>query len=185
MSLLTIVQDALGEVGGFEVPSSVVGNTNETAKRCLAITNRSLKETAKRIKWPGLKVRATLTTVASQEEYTLPSDFQMYINNTFWDDTNNRAVLGPASDAEWEYMQSSDLADNELATWFKFIRGTSTNDKTIYLYPIPSSVRTLYYWYKSDALTQTSGGTLQNDKFLADTDTATIDEDIVLLGYRS
>ena len=48
MSLLSIVQDTIKEMGGFEVPTSVVSNTNETAVRSLALVNRSIKEVAKR-----------------------------------------------------------------------------------------------------------------------------------------
>lgn len=164
----------------------MVGNTNETAVRCLALANRSLKETAKRINWPGLTVRATLTTVASQEEYALPSDFQSYINNTMWDDTNNREVLGPVSGMDWEVLKNSDTAasTSSISTWFKILRGTSSNANQVYLFPIPDSVRTIRYEYKSDALTETSGGTLQSDKYVADTDVSIIDEDIVLLGLK-
>ena len=67
MSLLTIVQDSLREIGGFEVPTSVVGNTNETAVLSLALVNRSLKEVAKRTQWSGITIRGSINTVASQD----------------------------------------------------------------------------------------------------------------------
>jgi len=176
----------LREIGGFEVPTSVVGNNNETAIRSLALANRSLKETAKRLNWPGLTVRATLSTVASQEEYALPSDFQSLINQTIWDDTNNLEVSGPVSASDWEYLQNSDTAasTSSISTWFRILRGTSSNNKLMYLFPIPDSVRTLRYEYKSDALTETSGNVLQGDKYIADTDVSIVDEDIVALGFK-
>ena len=50
MTLLTIVKTALNEVGSTEVPSTVVGDENETAKQPLALANRALRQTAKRAK---------------------------------------------------------------------------------------------------------------------------------------
>jgi len=186
MSLLSIVQDTLKEMGGFEVPSSVVGNTNETAVRSLALVNRSIKEVAKRLDWPGLVVRGTLTTADTQEEYTLPSDFQSFMNDSMWDDTNNRQVGGPLSPSDWEYVKNSDAVASvsSINSWFRIFRGTSTNDRVFYLFPIPDSIRTLRYEYRSNALTETSGGVAQGDKYLADTDVGLLDEDIVALGFK-
>lgn len=184
MSLLSVCQDALKEIGGFEVPTSIVGNVNETAVRVFAIANRSLKETAKRLNWPDLIVRATLTTAASTEEYALPSDFKSFINETMWDDTNDRRVLGPLSAEEWEFLQNSDAADSSIESYFRIFKSTSDNNRAVYLYPTPDSVRTVRYEYRSSGLTETSGGTLQSDKYVADTDVALIDEDIILLGIK-
>lgn len=183
MTLLTIVQDCLNELGGFEVPSAIVGNANETAVRSLALVNRSLKETARRFDWDGVTVRGTITTVASQEEYTLPSDFKALINQTMWDDTNNRAVSGPLSPVEWETVKNSGLTSS-ASRWFRIFKSASSNDNVFYLFPTPDGIDTLNFEYRSNALTQTSGGSPQAEKYLADSDTAVLDEDIILLGFK-
>lgn len=183
MTLLSIVQDCLNEIGGFLVPDAIIGNTNETAIRSLAIINRSLKETAKRFDWDGLTVRGTITTVASQEEYSLPSDFKSFIDDTMWDDTNNRIVSGPISPFEWEGLKNSDTSAG-ISRWFRIYKSSTSNDIKFYLFPVPTSVDTLRFEYRSIGLTQTSGGAIQGDKYLADDDTSLLDEDIILLGFK-
>ncbi|MDB4725954.1 hypothetical protein OAF54_00865 [bacterium] len=183
MSLLTLVQDSLKEIGGFEIPTSVVGNTNETAVLSLALANRSLKETAKRTKWVNLIVRGTITTADATDEYALPSDFKGIINDSMWDDTNNRKVFGPISPTEWEYYKNSDITQQSLTRYMRIFKSTTSNDRVFYLYPTPDSVATLRYEYQSNGLAQSSGGTLQ-EKYLADTDTSLLDEDTVALGFK-
>ncbi len=184
MSLLTIVQETLREIGSSEVPTSVVGNSNETAIRSLALVNRSLRETAKRLKWTGITVRGTFDTVASTEEYALPSDFFYLINQTMWDDTNNRFIPGPVSPQDWEILKNRVTSGSSLSRFFRIFRGSTSNDEQIYLHPIPDAVATINFEYRSNALTQDSGGTLQGTSFLADTDTSLLDEDTVALGYK-
>lgn len=84
MSLLTIIQNALNETGGVLAPSSIVGNGDPTAVQCLALANEVVKEAARDIDWPRLSRTATITTVASQEEYALPSDFLSIVEETMW-----------------------------------------------------------------------------------------------------
>ncbi len=184
MSLLTIVQETLKEIGSSEIPVSVVGNSNETAVRSLALCNRSLRETAKRLKWTGITVRGTFNTVASQEEYALPSDFFYLINQTLWDDTNNRRVNGPVSPQDWEILKNRVTSGSSLSRFFRIFRGSVSNDEQFYIHPIPDAVATLNFEYRSNALTQTSGGTLQGTSFLADTDTSLLDEDTIALGFK-
>ena len=183
MSLLTIVQNTLREIGGFEVPTSVVGNTNETAVLSLALVNRSLKETAKRTRWPNQTVRGSITTQASTDEYALPSDFKAILNDSMWDDTNNRKVFGPISVTEWEYFKNTDITEQSLTRYMRIFKSASGNNRVFYLYPTPDSVATINYEYLSNALAQSSGGTAQ-EVFLADTDTGLLDEDTVALGFK-
>mgnify|MGYP003626794062 FL=1 len=184
MSLLTIVQETLREIGGFEVPTSVVGNTNETAVLSLALVNRSLLETAKRTRWPNQTVRGTITTSDGTDQYVLPSDFKALINDSMWDDTNNRKVYGPIGPTEWEYLKNSDITESSLVTYMRIFKASSaSNNRVFYLYPTPDGVATIRYEYMSNALAESSGGTAQA-KFLADTDTGLLSEDTVALGFK-
>ena len=182
MSLLSIVQDSLREIGGFEVPTSVVGNTNETAVLSLALVNRSLKEVAKRSRWSGITIRGSINTVASQAEYALPSDYKSIINETLWDDTNDRQIIGPVSAKDWEFLKNS----NTIPSWtsyFRIFRSASSNNNVFHFFPIPDAVYNYYYEYKSNGLAQSSGGTVQT-VYLADTDVGLLDEDVIALGFK-
>lgn len=136
------------------------------------------------MKFTGLIERGTFDTVASTEEYSLPSDFFYLINQTMWDDTNNRRVGGPASPQEWEHLKNRVTSGSSLSRFFRIFRGSTSNDEQIYLHPIPDSVATINFEYRSNALTQSSGGTLQGISFLADDDTSLLDEDTVALGFK-
>lgn len=183
MSLLTIVQDALSEIGGTEVPDSVIGNANPTAKQSLALANRALKEAAKRTNWQPLSRTASITTVASQAEYALPSDFKSIVNQTMWDTTQRRRTFGAITPQDWALLQSWSTTDT-IALFFRIFRDPSGNGEKVQFYPTPGSADSITYEYISNALTQTSGGTLQSDKFLADTDTSLLDEDLITLGLK-
>lgn len=182
MTLLTIVQDALNEIGDTEAPSSVVGNANQTAKQSLALANRALKEIARRTKWQPLSRTATITTVASQQEYSLPSDFRGIVNNTMWNTTQRREVCYVDA-PNWAFLESFTTADT-VSLFYRIFRDPSGNGQKVQLFPTPGAVETITYEYISDALTATSGGTLQGQEFLADTDTALLDEDLVTLGLK-
>lgn len=179
MTLLTIVQDALNEIGDTEVPSSVVGNANQTAKQALALANRALKETARRTKWQPLSRTATITTVASQQDYALPSDFRGIVNGTMWN-TSQRRVVSFINAPDWAFLESFSTADT-VSLFYRIFRDPSSNNQVVQLFPTPGSAETITYEYISDALTADSGGTLQGQEFLADDDVALLDEDLITL----
>ena len=182
MSLLTIVQNALNEIGDFEVPSSIVGNANPTATQSLAIANRALKETARRTNWQALSREATITMVAATSEYALPADFQTFIDETIWNTAQRRMVF-VTTPQSWAQLQAQNIGGT-TTLFFRIFRDPASNVNTVQFYPVPGTSETVTYEYISNALTQTSGGTLQNDTFLADTDTALLDEDLISLGFK-
>ncbi len=266
MSLLTIVQDTLNEIGSTEIPASIVGSSNQTAAQSLALVNRSLKEVAKRTNWQPLSRTETITTIASQAEYLLPSDFKSVVNQTMWDTTQRRRTIGAITPKDWAFFQSFSTTDT-IQLFFRIFRGseptssitastisftddnpdtledsangflnagfqvgdritvsgasTSSNNGTytiesviaakievtgsgnftieaagatvsvttgngqkVQFYPTPGSAVTITYEYISRALTETIGGTLQGEKYLADTDVSLLDEDTIALGFK-
>jgi hypothetical protein len=59
MTLLTMTQQALREVGEFEVPATIVGNNNPTAVQMLALAQREGRELSRRHQWQRLLVEKT------------------------------------------------------------------------------------------------------------------------------
>lgn len=183
MTLLSIAQNTLREIPGFEVPSTIVDNQNETAVLSLALINRSLLETRRRSNWEQLTVQRTITLVASQEQYDLPSDWKKFITITWWDQTNRWPMRGPATSAEWEALQSR-IFESSFRRWFRIFKGTSDNDRMIYIFPIPaSSGDEITYEYISNGVVEDTSGALK-EIFTADTDTSLLDEDVVALGFK-
>ena len=173
MSLLTICQNATDEVG-LKRPATVIGSTDTTAIRCLRYAVRVGKEMVRK-DIDFLKKEHTFSTVASQEEYTLPADFDHFVPYTHWNRTTDRRAY-PIQANEWQLYRSG-LATVSLNERFR-IRG---KDRDLLLEPIPTSAETIAYEYVSKNYCQSNGGTGQS-AWAADTDTGVIDEEIFELG---
>ena len=90
MSLLTICQNALTELAGFEVPTSFYGSTNLTASLCVALVRRTGMTLERQYRWAELIDTYTFETVSGTSSYTLPSDFRAFANMSQWDRTKDR-----------------------------------------------------------------------------------------------
>lgn len=177
MTLLTIVTEICEEIG-IAVPSTIVGSADETAVQMLRLADRAGVELSKRHGWQRMVQEYTFSTVASTASYALPSDIQdppAFIEDTLWDRTNNRRLKGPTDPQRWQYLQSgiSGLAGSVMS----FFR-VRTN--LFYIYPTPSSVRTIAYEYPSINWCESSGGTDQA-AWAADTDTLLMPNEIYKL----
>ena len=71
MSLLTMIQQALKEIGEFEVPATIISNTNPTATQFLALAQREGRELSRRHHWQALVTEKTQTLTNGTEGYDL------------------------------------------------------------------------------------------------------------------
>jgi hypothetical protein len=173
VSLLTLVQNACDEVG-LSQPATVIGNQNTVAKRCLRFAVRTGRDLVRQ-NIPYLFKEYTFNTVASQQAYTLPSDFDHFVPFTHWNRTTDRRQY-PIQPSEWQLYQSG-LASVSINDRFR-IRG---QDRDLLLDPTPSSAETVAFEYVSKNYCQDNGGVGQS-VWQADTDTGVIDEEIFELG---
>lgn len=175
MSLLTICQNAAKEVG-FSAPSTIVGNTDQTAMQLFRLANKE-GEILSRDDWQILKKEETFTLVTSTQTYDLPSDFRYIIPSTTWNRDNRRMVINPLTSEEWQFLKG----------WTQIqglnLRARIRNNKLEFEQTITSADngKTIAYEYISDYWAQTSGGTAQA-KFQADSDTALLDEELITQG---
>lgn len=181
MTLLSICQDVATDVGVAK-PTVIVGNADETATRLLSAAQAALKSLGKAHNWLVLNTEYTFSTVASQADYSLPSDFSRLENYTLWDRTNFERLRGPLTPQDWQKYKSSILADT-VTTWKKFrIRNVSGTTK-FSIHPTPDAVESLVFEYVSKNFCESSGGTGQT-KWQADADVGVVDEDLIFLGTR-
>lgn len=181
MTLLSICQDVTDDIG-ISKPNIIVGNTDETARRLLAQAKAALKSLGKANNWLALNTEHTFSTVASQDDYSLPSDFGRLQNQTLWDRSNFEELRGPLSPRQWQEYKSSILAST-VTTWKKYrIRNVSGTVK-FSIHPTPDSVENLVFEYISNNFCETSGGTGQTT-WAADTDVGVVSEDLLFLGTR-
>lgn len=181
MSLLTICHNVANDTPVTK-PSVIVGSPDETARLLLSCAKKAGESLYRAYNWLSLQTEHTFTTVASQEDYSLPSDYGRLINQTLWDRDNYETIRGPLSPQEWQEYKSSVLADT-ATIWKRFrIRNVSGTVK-FSIHPTPTAAEDLVFEYVSKNWCQSSGGTGQAT-WQADSDTGIVDEYLLELGIR-
>jgi hypothetical protein len=180
MTVLSVAQDVLAEIGEFEIPGSFVGNSSATAKQVLAIANRVGNEVAREKEdWSWLLTSYTFTTTNGTANYDLPSDYRYIVNATWWDRTNYWQIFGPATPEQWQTLKSG-IVTNGVRRWFRI------QDGDFYLHPTPTTTGdTIAYEYLSNAWAVATDGTTKKTSFTADTDSPLFDEFILHLGLKA
>lgn len=103
--LLTICQDALAECG-FEILTSISGNSDTEARTLLALANRSGNEINKAHEWQQtLTSESSITLVLGVQTYDLPDDMLFYSPETAWNRDTRRPLLLSLTPSEWEYYK--------------------------------------------------------------------------------
>lgn len=174
-SLLTICQNVADEVG-FSRPSTIVNNTDATAKQLYRLANRT-GNVVSRFGWQVLRADHTFVLVTSTQTYALPTDFRYMVPDTTWDRSDDREVLNPLSAAQWAFSKGWGLVTglNRRAR----IKGNLLEfDQTI---TSSDNGKTIAYEYVSSYWAESSGGTDQAS-FQADTDVSKLDDELMTLG---
>lgn len=176
MTLLTIGQEAVRRLPDFEVPGSIVGNTNKTATLLLALAKEEGESLRTQGTWTAQQREWTITTVAGQATYDPPARFRRPINRTWWDRSNNWRMIY-ASPATWQQLKSG-LITEGVFRYFRF------RDGQIEIHPTPSTAgETLVLEYLTDAYCTDSGGTNQ-EEWAADTDLPLLPEYLFRAGLK-
>lgn len=174
MTLLTIAQDILQETKNSTVPTTIIGNTQGAAVQVLAALEKAIVDVARAYDWEELQKEHTFNSAASTQGYNLPSDFDRIINNTFWNTTNLRTVIGPTTPEDWRILSNSTITGATANDYFRL------RDSQVLLFPTPTAVEGYIYEYISDLIVDDSGGTGQTG-WEADTDVPNVDAYLVQL----
>lgn len=183
MSLLSIVSDALDGISSIRIPTSIVGNSDPTARTCFRLVNKLGRGLMRDYDWQELKVDYTFNTAVNQQGYALPADFKRFSPLTFWDRTDRWPLLGPASDVEWQTLLGR-LNPGGSRFWYRLVDGQ------LLFFPTPQSIVEIAYTYQSKNWCQSSSGDGTPDgadaqaAFEADTDSALLDEELLTLGLE-
>lgn len=179
MTIKTICEDALNEIGGFEVPTSFSGNGNLTATQCIALLNREGKTLEKEERWSALISTHTFTTVADTASYALPTDFRAFAEMSQWDRTNTRQMIGPTPGFLWQYLKGGIISESTIDRWFR-IQGSD-----FYIHPTPSATGdTIAFDYYSKDWVNIQATGLTGTRIASDNDTGRLDEDLLTLGLK-
>jgi hypothetical protein len=177
MSLLSIIQGAAGELAIVQ-PSSVITSSDTQTRQLLAICRKEGKDLARRFAWQALTKETSFTTIATETQTTLAAigatDFARIVPETMWNRTTSLRIQGALNAEQWQRRRAA--AAQAGATYYYRIR-----DDAILFNPTPTAGETVYFEYISSKWCESSGGTAQAD-WVADTDVALIDEEIIRLG---
>ena len=174
MSLLTICQDSADGIG-ITRPASVVGNNDPEVQKLYRCAKKVGLRLMKVFPWQVLRKEQTFTSVATEAQTSiLPSDFDRFCKETFWNRSTPALISGPVSNVEWQGLKAYSYSDTQFP---KFAyRGDS-----VLVTPTLSAGDSLAFEYVSKNWCQTSGSVAQAT-WAADSDTGIINEELMTLG---
>ena len=176
MSLLSIVQTVTAQLS-LATPSVVVGSTDRQVQQLLAVANEEGHALARRHEWQVLTEEFTfVTTAAAVQVGAIPADFDHWRPNTFFNRSTRRPITGPITPRQWQWIQAQPvystvyLAFRERGGQFLFA-------------PVPPAGQAIYGEYISVNWCKSVAAVAQA-AWVADTDTAYLDETVIQLGVR-
>lgn len=174
MSLIDIVR-AVADTTSGPRPAIIIGNTNPEAQSYLrAVTKVGLK-LMKVYPWNALRKEYSFTAGGTETliaSASMPSDFDRFIPETFWDRSTSVLISGPISAARWQSLKASNyIGDNHV---FTYRRGD------VLTIPIVGSGSSVVFEYITNQYIESSGGTAQST-WQADSDVSLIDEELLAL----
>lgn len=126
------------------------------------------------------EVGATLTF--AKDTYGLPTDFDHYVSNTWWDRTNHWQLIGPISPQIDQWQRSGIVATGPRLRW----RQIGVQPNVFRLWPAPTAQTTpdaLVFEYISNGWVENEAGTYQAS-FTADTDVPLVNPQAMILGIK-
>lgn len=176
MTLLSLVQRTC-DLLSIPRPTSVVSSQDQQVRQLYALANEEGDELARDNDWQALRIEQTFTTTAAAEQVAaIPADLDRFVNNSFFNRTQMRPLIGPITPQQWQAI----LAQPQLNRVFlAFIE----REGQFLVTPTPTAGETVAYeyftrnWAKSAALVPQS-------EYLADEDLTYLDERLISLGVR-
>ena len=113
----------------------------------------------------------------AQFGYSLPSDFEYFVQRSYWDGNMLWELMGPITAQEKQVLRYGTVASGPRKKFY-------VRNNKMYLFPVPDTDgEEVAFDYYSNAWCQSSGGTAQT-KWTADTDTYKLDEDCFIQGMK-
>ena len=174
-SLLTIIQDVADRIGLVR-PSSIVGASDPQVRQLLALANQEGRELARRYGWQAITFEKTFTTIAQESQTgALPTDFDRFVPDTFYNRTKTRVVTGPMTAPEWADYKG--MLTGLVYDAFR-VRGDA-----ILIAPVPPAGETMAYEYVSKYWCAGASDTVPDQaQWLADDDQPFLDVEAMTQG---
>jgi hypothetical protein len=148
----TIINDA-ATLLGLDAVSSPYSSTSGHIIQLRTLLKSAGRDMVRDFEWPQLRTRYNFTTVAAVASYTMPTDFNRWVNQTEWNTTSSIPLGGPLGPQGWELLQVFNLVG--AVQMFFYTKGNA-----IYLTPTPQSANAIALQYVSDYWVQPDGRVL-------------------------
>lgn len=175
MSLLTIIQNAADRLGIVR-PSSVVGSADLQIRQILAFANQECRELARGYPWQVLTFETTITATATETQTAaIPSDFDRFVTETFYNRTSKRLLQGPMTAQEW--------ADYKGRTQTQIYDAFRVRGNNLLIAPTPQAGDTYAFEYVSKYWATTASGTTATlSAWAADDNVPLLDDELITDG---
>ena len=175
-NLLTIVQRAC-RLLSIPVPTEVVNSTDTQVQQLYALANEEGDELAGTYDWQVMRKQHLFDTVASAvQSSAIPSDFDHFIANSFFNRTTMRMIYGPITPQEWQAIQAQPQLNRVFLAFVE-------RDGQFLVTPTPPAGQEIAYEYVTKHWAKSAAGVPQTE-FLADTDETYLDDKLFPLGLR-
>lgn len=125
---------------------------------------------------PATATATGITLTFGQIAYDLPSDFEYFVNRSFWDGAYKWELVGPISAQEKNILRYGIIASGPRSKFYVRLN-------KLWLNPMPASEYYIAYDYYSNAWCSSAAGVAQT-KWTADTDTYNLDDDCFIQGIK-
>lgn len=122
--------------------------------------------------------------VFQQDSYALPSDFDHFINDSWWDVTNHWILFGPDTPQRYQQQVSGIVTTGPRRHFHLVGRSTGNNYR---IWPPIGTVEnnfSIEWQYVSKYAVQATGGGAYKERFTVDTDVPTLEDNIFILGAK-
>lgn len=179
MTMLSTIQNFCRR-SGIPVPVTVYGSSDTQVLQVMALLEEEGNDLASRGSWQGITFEAAHTSVATESQgamSTIASNGFRYIkNDTIWDRTNKRPVIGPVDAENWQTIKA--LTTTGPRYQYR-IRGGN-----LLINPVPTAGYSWYFEYVSQNWILGANLTTYKQYFTLDTDTILLPETLVMMGLR-
>lgn len=106
----TILNRVAVEVG-LDAVSDPFASTDKNFVSMKTLLNIAGEELVQIHPWQFLIKEESITTVVPGDDgdYDFPTDYQRMVNQTLWETTNQRSLVGPLSPQQWQFLTNSDI----------------------------------------------------------------------------
>lgn len=178
MSLLTVVRSAC-RLLSLPVPLVVVESTDTQVQQLYELANEEGNELASSHDWQIMrKQHAFVTTATPAQPTAVPSDWDRFVANSFFNRSQQRSVIGPITPQQWQAIQAQPQLNR---VFLAFIERSGEFLVT----PTPAAGQTIAYEYVTkDWVYSDDPVPVTRSDYEADSDTSFLDEKIIILGLR-